>query len=43
MADDEAPQDARHQDDGLDLARSIARATAGSTPAARRRVIVPAG
>ena len=31
-----APQE-NHQDDGLDLARSIARATAGSTPAARRR------
>jgi predicted nucleic acid-binding Zn ribbon protein len=31
------PDDQPHKDDGLDLARSIARATAGSTPAARRR------
>ena len=39
MADEKpsAPQEEPHQDDGLDLARSIARATAGSTPAARRR------
>ena len=38
MADDEKPPaEVPHQDDGLDLARSIARATAGSTPAARRR------
>jgi predicted nucleic acid-binding Zn ribbon protein len=33
------PDDAAapHQDDGLDLARQLARATAGSTPAARKR------
>jgi predicted nucleic acid-binding Zn ribbon protein len=29
--------DQPHRDDGLDLARQTARATAGSTPAARRR------
>lgn len=33
-----AAQDATpHSDDGLDLARQVTRATAGSTPAARRR------
>jgi predicted nucleic acid-binding Zn ribbon protein len=30
-----------HQDDGLDLARSIARSVAGSTPAARKRRRTP--
>ena len=29
--------DEPHQDDGLDLARAQTRATAGSTPAARKR------
>jgi predicted nucleic acid-binding Zn ribbon protein len=32
-----APQEPPRQDDGLDLARAQTRATAGSTPAARRR------
>jgi predicted nucleic acid-binding Zn ribbon protein len=32
-----APQDAPRQDDGLDLARQLTRATAKSTPAARKR------
>ncbi|MGA8255858.1 MAG: DciA family protein, partial [Nocardioides sp.] len=32
------PADEPRSDDGLDLARSITQATAGSTPAARRRV-----
>lgn len=36
-SDDRPEDDVPHRDDGLDLARSIARATAGSTPAARRR------
>jgi predicted nucleic acid-binding Zn ribbon protein len=31
------PDAAPHKDDGLDLARQLARATAGSTPAARKR------
>jgi predicted nucleic acid-binding Zn ribbon protein len=31
------PPDEPHRDDGLDLARSLTQATAGSTPAARRR------
>lgn len=31
------PEDGPHRDDGLDLARAQTRATAGSTPAARRR------
>lgn len=33
----EEPPDQPHRDDGLDLARTIARATAGTTPPARRR------
>lgn len=40
MADPEEPAPPSpqpHQDDGLDLARAQTRATAGSTPAARRR------
>lgn len=32
------PADEPHRDDGLDLARSLTRATAGTTPAARRRL-----
>lgn len=36
MTDPEEPG-APHRDDGLDLARAQTRATAGSTPAARRR------
>ena len=31
------PPDPAHRDDGLDLARALTRATAGSTPKARRR------
>jgi predicted nucleic acid-binding Zn ribbon protein len=31
------PQDEPHRDDGLDLARQLTRATAKSTPAARKR------
>src|SRR4051794_22006474 len=31
------PPDESHQDDGLDLARQLTRATARSTPAARKR------
>jgi predicted nucleic acid-binding Zn ribbon protein len=34
---DEQPPDEPHRDDGLDLARAQTRATAGSTPAGRRR------
>ena len=38
MAEPKEPEPTSpHQDDGLDLARSQTRATAGSTPAARRR------
>ena len=33
----EQPREQPHRDDGLDLARAQTRATAGSTPAARRR------
>jgi len=33
----EEPRQEPHQDDGLDLARAQTRATAGSTPAARKR------
>jgi len=34
---DEQPPEQPHRDDGLDLARAQTRATAGSTPAGRRR------
>ncbi len=37
----EAPEP--HRDDGLDLARSLTQATAGTTPAARRRSSRPKG
>jgi predicted nucleic acid-binding Zn ribbon protein len=36
-ADDPVEDDGPHRDDGLDLARSLTQATAGTTPAARRR------
>lgn len=36
-ADEAVEDDGAHRDDGLDLARSLTQATAGTTPAARRR------
>lgn len=36
-ADPAGPADPPHRDDGLDLARALTRATAGSTPRTRRR------
>jgi predicted nucleic acid-binding Zn ribbon protein len=37
VSSDEDPQDPKREDDGLDLAKAITRATAKSTPAARTR------
>jgi predicted nucleic acid-binding Zn ribbon protein len=37
MVGEPRPDEPEHQDDGLDLARALTRAAAGSTPVARRR------